>query len=311
MKDRKNKKKKRKLLIIGGSGYLGQSFFDYINAGKLKNVRLSEIIIISRKRKKIKSNIKISYIVKNIKDIKKIPLTDYVIYAANSKNNLENLKGINNFVSLLTEKYKKSKILFTSSGAVYGSRNYKKKFREKDLVSFKKVSTFKGYKKEYAKSKIIIEKKFKELGENGFNVSIARLFTFVGKRILTRNDFAITNLVKQAQNPKTKYLLLNSSKNVYRGYMHSEDLIRWIIKILINSNSKCEIYNVGSDEAITIKQLANLISKKFKKKISIKNKKISKDSIDYYVPSVSKIKKELNLINKFNIKKSLDQILKF
>ena len=311
MKDRKNKKKKRKLLIIGGSGYLGQSFFDYINAGKLKNVRLSEIIIISRKRKKIKSNIKISYIVKNIKDIKKIPLTDYVIYAANSKNNLENLKGINNFVSLLTEKYKKSKILFTSSGAVYGPRNYKKKFREKDLVSFKKVSTFKSYKKEYAKSKIIIEKKFKELGKDGFNVSIARLFTFVGKRILTRNDFAITNLVKQAQNPKTKYLLLNSSKNVYRGYMHSEDLIRWIIKILINSNSKCEIYNVGSDEAITIKQLANLISKKYKKKVSIKNKKISKDSIDYYVPSVSKIKKELNLINKFNIKKSLDQILKF
>ncbi len=300
---------KKKLLIIGGSGYLGQSFFDYINAGKLKKVRLSEIIIISRKRKKIKSSIKISYIVKNIKDIKRIPLTDYVIYAANSKNNLENLKGINNFVSLLTEKHKKSKILFTSSGAVYGSRNYKKKFREKDLVSFKKVSTFKGYKKEYAKSKIIIEKKFKELGENGFNVSIARLFTFVGKRILTRNDFAITNLVKQAQNPKTKYLLLNSSKNVYRGYMHSEDLIRWIIKILINSNSKCEIYNVGSDEAITIKQLANLISKKFKKKISIKNKKISKDSIDYYVPSVSKIKKELNLINRFNIIKSLDQIL--
>ena len=206
-------------MIIGGTGYLGQSFFDYINAGKLKNVRLSEIIIISRKRKKIKSNIKISYIVKNIKDIKKIPLTDYVIYAANSKNNLENLKGINNFVSLLTEKHKKSKILFTSSGAVYGSRNYKKKFREKDLVSFKKVSTFKGYKKEYAKSKIIIEKKFKELGKDGFNVSIARLFTFVGKRILTRNDFAITNLVKQAQNPKTKYLLLNSSKNVYRGYM--------------------------------------------------------------------------------------------
>ncbi len=300
---------KKKLLIIGGSGYLGQSFFDYINAGKLKKVRLSEIIIISRKRKKIKSSIKISYIVKNIKDIKRIPLTDYVIYAANSKNNLENLKGINNFVSLLTEKHKKSKILFTSSGAVYGSRNYKKKFREKDLVSFKKVSTFKGYKKEYAKSKIIIEKKFKELGENGFNVSIARLFTFVGKRILTRNDFAITNLVKQAQNPKTKYLLLNSSKNVYRGYMHSEDLIRWIIKILINSSSKCEIYNVGSDEAITIKQLANLISKKFKKKISIKNKKISKDSIDYYVPSVSKIKKELNLINRFNIIKSLDQIL--
>ena len=301
---------KKSLLIIGGTGYLGQSFFDYINDDKLKNIRLSEIIIISRKRKKIKSNIKISYIVKNITDVKKIPLTDYIIYAANSKNNLENLKGINNFVGLLKKKHKNSKILFTSSGAVYGSRNIKKKFKEKDLVTLKNVSNFKGYKKEYAKSKIIIENKFKELGKHGYNVSIARLFTFIGKRILIRNDFAITNLVKQAQNPKIKNISLNSSKNVYRGYMHSDDLIRWIIKILINSNSKCEIYNVGSDESITIKQLANLIAKKFKKKISIENKKISKDNIDYYVPSISKIKKELNLINKFNIIKSLDQILK-
>ena len=301
---------KKSLLIIGGTGYLGQSFFDYISDDKLKNIRLSEIIIISRKRKKIKSNIKISYIVKNITDVKKIPLTDYIIYAANSKNNLENLKGINNFVGLLNKKHKNSKILFTSSGAVYGPRNIKKKFKEKDLVSLKNVSNFKGYKKEYAKSKIIIENKFKELGKHGYNVSIARLFTFIGKRILNRNDFAITNLVKQAQNPKNKNISLNSSKNVYRGYMHSDDLIRWIIKILINSNSKCEIYNVGSDEAITIKQLANLIAKKFKKNVSIKNKKISKNNIDYYVPSISKIKKELNLINKFNIIKSLDQILK-
>jgi len=301
---------KKSLLIIGGTGYLGQSFFDYISDDKLKNIRLSEIIIISRKRKKIKSNIKISYIVKNITDVKKIPLTDYIIYAANSKNNLENLKGINNFVGLLNKKHKNSKILFTSSGAVYGPRNIKKKFKEKDLVSLKNVSNFKGYKKEYAKSKIIIENKFKELGKHGYNVSIARLFTFIGKRILNRNDFAITNLVRQAQNPKNKNISLNSSKNVYRGYMHSDDLIRWIIKILINSNSKCEIYNVGSDEAITIKQLANLIAKKFKKNVSIKNKKISKNNIDYYVPSISKIKKELNLINKFNIIKSLDQILK-
>ena len=88
---------KKTLLIIGGTGFLGQSFFDYINEDKLKNIRLSEIIIISRKRKKIKSNIKISYIVKNITDVKEIPFTDYIIYAANSKNNLENLKGINNF----------------------------------------------------------------------------------------------------------------------------------------------------------------------------------------------------------------------
>ena len=72
----------KSLLFIGGTGFLGQSFFDYINQGKLKKLKLSRIIVVSRKIKKIKSNIKISYIKKNIKNIKKIPITDFIIYAA-------------------------------------------------------------------------------------------------------------------------------------------------------------------------------------------------------------------------------------
>jgi nucleoside-diphosphate-sugar epimerase len=300
---------KKSILIIGGTGFLGQSFFDYINERKLKYFNLSKIIIVSRKRKKIETKIKTTFIKRSITDIGDIPVTDYVIYAANSTNNLENLKGIDNFIKLLNEKHKKTKILFTSSGAVYGLGKTKKKFKEVDIVNFKKVSTFKGYKKEYAKSKIIMENKFRELGKKGFNVSIARLFTFIGKRILINKDFAITNLIKQAQNVKNDKILLSSSKNVFRGYMNSEDLVRWIIKILVKSSSKCKIYNVGSDEAITIKKLASIIAKKYNKLVSVKSINRTKETIDYYVPSISKAKKELNLKNKYNLKKSLDQIL--
>ena len=299
----------KSILFIGGTGFLGQSFFDYNNKRKLKNFTLSKIIIISRKKKKIKTKIKTSFIKKNITDIKNIPVTDYIIYAANSTNNLENLKGINNFVSLLHEKHKNTKILFTSSGAVYGLGKTKKKFKETDLINFKKISKFKGYKKEYARSKIIMENKFKELGKKGFKVSIARLFTFIGKRILINKDFAITNLIKQAQNLSMDEILLSSSKDVYRGYMNSEDLVRWIVKILVKSNSNCDIYNVGSDEVITIKKLAKIIAKRYNKRVLINSANILKENIDFYVPSIDKAKNQLNLKNKFNLKKSLDQIL--
>ena len=56
----------KKLLFIGGTGFLGKSFFDYLNKSKLKRKEFSEIIILSRKRKKISSKIKIRHINKNI-----------------------------------------------------------------------------------------------------------------------------------------------------------------------------------------------------------------------------------------------------
>ena len=305
----------RSLLFIGGTGFLGQSFFENLNLNKLRKLNLSKIIIISRKKKEIKSKnkIKLSFINKNISKLKKIPVTDYVIYAANSNNNKDNLKGVYNFSKLLNFRHRNTKILFTSSGAVYGNRNYKKKMKESDLVNLINVKKFSGYKKDYARSKILMEREFIKISKRNFNVSIARLFSFIGKKILINKSFAITDLIYQAKDKKTNQIKINDNKNVYRGYMDSSDLIEWLIKILINSSKKCDIYNVGSSKPITIKNLANILAKKFKKRVvinnNIKSSKIMKD-IDYYVPSILKAKKKLKLELKFNIHKSINSLLK-
>jgi nucleoside-diphosphate-sugar epimerase len=190
---------------------------------------------------------------------------------------------------------------------------HKKKMKENDLVNLNNVKKFTGYKKDYARSKIIMEREFIKIGKRNFNVSIARLFSFIGKKILINKNFAVTDLIHQAKDIRTNKIRIDDNRNIFRGYMNSSDLVKWLITILTNSSNKCDIYNVGSDEAIKIKDLANMFAKKFRKTVAIKNKiNFSKtiDSVDYYVPSVLKAKKKLKLKLKFNIYQSIDELLR-
>ena len=90
--------------------------------------------------------------------------------------------------------------------------------------------------------------------------------------------------------------------------MHSDDLSNWLITILKNSNTKCPIYNVGSDKVINLKSLAEKIGIMTNKKISIKIKKSKK--FDYYIPSITKAYKELNLKISINLNDALNSIIK-
>ena len=156
-----------------------------------------------------------------------------------------------------------------------------------------------------------MERKFNKLAKKGFNVSIARLFSFIGKKILINKNFAVTNLIHQAKNKKSDTVLLSDNRDVYRGYMNSDDLIRWLINILLNSSPKCSIYNVGSDQEISIENLAKLISNKYKKRVKKKYNSLldKKKIIDYYVPSISKAKHELNLRINYKIRNSLKKLI--
>ena len=47
-------------------------------------------------------------------------------------------------------------------------------------------------------------------------------------------------------------------------------LVNWLLRINLNSNKNCPIYNVGSDKKIEIKDLAKIIGNIFSKDIKIK-----------------------------------------
>ena len=276
------------LTIIGGSGFVGKSLIDFSNKKSLSQGKINKLICISRKKiylKRKKNITKIKYIRADIKKIKKLNKTDLIIFAVNTNNKANDIKAAKKFILLIKQLPIKTKILFTSSGAIYGKIKNKKR---------------------YAETKKIIENMFIDLGLSGYNVSIARMFTFIGKRILDDKNYAISQFINSGL--KKKPIQVKTSSKIYRSYMHSDDMIRWILTILSKSSSKCPIYNVGSNESISIQNLAKLVGRILKTTVKIKQP--SNKKIERYIPIIKKAQKELNLKLNYNLRTSLHSIIK-
>jgi nucleoside-diphosphate-sugar epimerase len=294
------------LLIIGGTGFFGNSILSYFSNSKILKRKFNKIIVISRNKlatfrytKKLKKNYSVIKINCDILKLKKLPKADYVIYAAILKNYRDDYLAVKKYTKLAKTYHSNSKILYTSSGAVYGEQPNKiKGFKENYLNYNKKINFKKGYKQSYANFKLRSEKLFEKMGNEGFNVSIARCFAFVGEYLPLNSNFVIGNIIQNILDGAS--IKINANYKIFRSYMYADDLVKWLLKILHNSNTQCPIYNVGSNDKISIHQVANILAKKYSLKIDAE--KLSLKKIDNYMPSISEAKKILGLkINKTSI----------
>ena len=91
------------LTIIGSSGFLGRSIIDYAFLKSLSKWKINKIVSISRKKIKLpkKGKVKIKHYARDISKFKKLPRTDYIIYAINTNNSFSDLKSIKKFVELI------------------------------------------------------------------------------------------------------------------------------------------------------------------------------------------------------------------
>jgi nucleoside-diphosphate-sugar epimerase len=96
---------------------------------------------------------------------------------------------------------------------------------------------------------------------------------------------------------KNKNINIKANYEIIRSYMYSDDLVRWLITILSDSNMSCPIYNVGSDSRISIQKIASVLGKKYNLETYIP--KLKNVISDNYVPDVSKAKKKINLKNSY------------
>jgi nucleoside-diphosphate-sugar epimerase len=292
------------ITIIGGSGFVGKSFIDSFNRNKKLKSKIKKLFIICRNPNKLKKNKefnfkKVKLIKGDISKLKVLPITDLYIYAAETtqisdyinKKNIINShrKAIDNFCTL-AEKQHLNNILYLSSGAA---------IRNKHDNNSK-------YKKIYSKLKTYSENKIKDLSKHNLKTSIARCYTFIGKWLPKKGHYAVENFISDGLHKKEIYV--RSSSKVIRSYMYADDLILWLIKIVIHSNKDCPIYNVGSNEQIELRKLAIKIAKIFNK--PVKFTKLKNKKTDTYIPNIDKAKRKLNLKINYNLNESIKLTIK-
>ena len=308
------------LLIIGGSGFFGKSILDAFSRNLLAPWHIAKVIVMSRNAKKLLEGAPIlvgrnvELFSADITNIECLPFADYVIHAAAStdvRNYLSSPEyekiniqaGTYHYCNLARIYHAKSKIIYVSSGSVYGVQPTNLDKIDESFVG--DLSKMAPGKLDYAVAKQDAERAIIDLGAAGLNVSIARCFAFVGKYLPRDQHFAIGNFIDDVINKRP--IAVKANHQVYRSYMYADDLVEWLMTIADDASPKCPIYNVGSNQAVLVSDLAKALAKSYYLVAEIPH--ISDSKIDRYIPSIKKAEKELGLYVKFELYESIQEII--
>jgi UDP-glucose 4-epimerase len=267
------------ILVTGGAGFIGSHLVDLL-IRKRKDVIVVDNLVkgktINPKSKFIKCDVRTNEIFKKIinDDISEIfhlaALTNARESIVKPKLYFEvNVLGSLNILELCRRL--DTKIIFTSSAAVYG--NYKRPVRENDLC--KPLSP-------YGKYKLLVEELIKFYNKvYGISFGIFRLFNVYGPR----GDSVINVLVDCVKNKKAFCLFGNGKQE--RDFIFIGDVVR-----ILTNHAKVEnkILNVCTGKSTSVLKLIKLFQKIDPQLKVIKKKRI-KGEIKTSKGSVNKLKK--------------------
>jgi nucleoside-diphosphate-sugar epimerase len=313
------------IFITGGTGFFGKWLLhSFVHINNQLNLNNKLIVLTRNKRLFLEKN----PFFKNLKDLDFIDgdvrdfvfpdeKIHYIIHAATEASaslNLDNpllmydtiVEGTKRVLELGRAK-NVSAILHTSSGAVYGKQPPEITHISENYAGCPDIYAPDAA---YAEGKRVAEMMAVIYYEKyGLPSKIARCFAFVGPYLPLNGHFAIGNFIDDVLHNKD--IFVSGDGTPYRSYLYSSDLTIWLWTILFKGKPS-QPYNVGSDEDLTIEQLAriivtyNLVSNV---KIALQNDE--NGNSNRYVPSIEKAKKELGLCVKVHLKDAISNTLQF
>lgn len=195
-----------------------------------------------------------------------------------------------------------SRFLLTSSGGVYGPQPSDKERIPEDYLGIPdplNPSNAYSVAKRAAEHLCALH-----ADEYGIEIVVARCFAFVGQDLPLDVHFAIGNFIRDAL--WADEIVVNGDGTPIRSYLDQRDLARWLLALL-HEGKAGEAYNVGSDQAISIADLAHLVRDLVSpdKQVRILGKAVDNAERNRYVPDISKIGSDLGLRPSFSLEQSI------
>ena len=304
--------KKKKILIFGSSGVIGQYFLIlFINLFKNK-FSPNKVTLITKNKIPfyldfLKKNKKIKIINCNISefDFTKIKKHDVIIFAGGYgqpskflKNPIEtinlNTKILIKFISKLN---KNGKFLFISSSEIYNGNN-KKKLTEKDIGSTNTDDPRGCYIEAKRCGEAIINAYNKEFKIDAKSI---RLCLAYGPGAKKEDGRVLNQFIERSINKKI--LSIKDSGLAIRRYIYVADAIRMMLNIILFGRHI--VYNVAGQEIITIGGLGKKIAKLLKVPVKFEKKSSLKGSPKNIALSIKRYQSEFGNEKLVNIEQGL------
>ena len=300
-----------KLLLTGGTGFFGRSLLQFIAA---KNQPF-EVTVLTRCP---------SIFLRKYPQYSKLPWLRFQIGDVTQSDTLSTLAGKDRFTHLLHaaldstvssglnsfERFDQivngtrnmlklaaengiNRFLLTSSGAVYGPQPYSIESISESYLGTADpllMSSTYGLSHRMAEHFCTLTSK-----ESGLETVIARCFAFVGEDLPMSAHFAIGNFIRDAK--FNTCIEVQGNGSPIRSYLHQSDLANWLLTLL-KKGEPGEAYNVGSDHAISIVDLAHMVRDvvaPYKPVIVRQNLLADNNQRNRYIPNIDKARNNLSL----------------
>lgn len=305
-----------KYLITGGSGFIGSHLckklidlgnevvvIDNLSTGSIENL---DNLMSKPKFKFIKETILNEKVLEDL--VKNCDRVFHLAAAVGVKLIIEkplqslytNLHGTENILRLCS-KYDK-RVLITSTSEVYGKNTSEALNENDDRILGSTIKTRWSYSEAKAIDEILA---YLYWIENKLETITVRLFNTVGPKQIGSYGMVIPSFINNAL--KNRDIEIYGDGTQKRCFCHVTDVIEALVKLMDHDKAVGEIFNIGSTEEITIKELADKIILKLNSASRIKFLDYSEAYSEGFEdmmrrkPSIAKIEKFIGWKPKFNL----------